>query len=398
VQADTVISRILARVDASMDAAALDEATAEGADPALVAGARAAFGSWAAAVAATLVHLRAFYERIARNNADDDAPAGPADDPWPERVVGPDSDVDAWALLDGQRAALVALPHLGARAEPWLDHPDGAGEEGDLRRLVLSGGDTGLILVTASGAAVALDQRLLPPWDGGPPGRALAHRFEGLEHGDPVVAALPRSSFRAAPRYYTLSSSGNLKASDTAELRKLGTEAMAAALVRDDVIVDAFAGPVDAPIFVASSHGKAIVFESGEIRSQGRKATGVRAIALDPDATAVGGFVVQPGAWIVLAMRSGLLKRTRVNEYRPQGRAGGGLQSVRLSPDDRVVAVGQGRLGDDLVVITSAGRWGRFPLWCVPPAGRAGRGERVLAIEDGETITAVAAAPAGPLD
>lgn len=156
-----------------------------------------------------------------------------------------------------------------------------------------------------------------------------------------------------------------------------------------------FTGPVDAAICVLSSHARAIVFDAAEVRSQGRKATGVRAIGLEGDAQAVAAFAVRPGDWIALATAGGMMKRMRASDFRPQGRAGGGLQSCRLQGTDRVVCGARLLLADDVFVVTNHGRWARFPAFELPFGARSARGERILELLDGEQIVSIQTAPAG---
>ena len=86
--ADSVISKILARIDDGADIDALSEPSVAASDARLLSEAQAAFGSWPRALAGTLVHLRTFYERINQSaGADDDDAGSTVDDPRPERVL-----------------------------------------------------------------------------------------------------------------------------------------------------------------------------------------------------------------------------------------------------------------------------------------------------------------------
>lgn len=397
--ADTVISKILSRVDAGATHDSLRESTIATEAPELLHVARAAFGSWDVALAATLIHLRSFYERLARNEENDDSEVIAADEPRPERRVTGAADMMAWVLTSSGQALTRELTEFAATEQPTLCEPLFAGDpRHSFARLQLGDGDTGVVLITATGKALAIDQRLLPTWAAGAPARLVSQRFEGLDAGDSVIAAIPRSALRTHPRFYTVSAHGNLKATDCDELRKLSSEALAAALVRDgDHIVDVFTGPVDATICVLSSHARAIVFDAAEVRSQGRKATGVRAIALEGDAQAIGAFAVRPGDWIALATAGGMMKRMRASDFRPQGRAGGGLQSCRLQGTDRVVCSARLVLADDVFVVTNRGRWARFAAFELPFGARSARGERILDLEDGEQIVSMQTAPAGTI-
>lgn len=394
--ADFVISRILARIDAGPDADSLIEENVATTDARLLADAVAAFGSWPRALAGTLVHLRTFYERINQTaGADEDDGGSNVDDPRPERVVTGLARSAAFVLTQGGNALSADLSDFVSAETPatgsWAA-PSGS----EVPRTIVGGlTDSGVVMFTHTGKAVAADLRLLSAWSS-PTVRQLWQRFEGLDASDRVVALFARSDLRAEPRFYTVSAEGQFKASDCSELRKLGSEAMAGALLKDDdTLLAAWCGPVDERVMLIGSHGRGIVFDASEVRSQGRKATGVRGIAIEGDARVVGAFAADPTGWVVIATSSGLMKRTRIADYRPQGRAGGGLQTCRLSGGERVVAAGCAKLDGDVIAVTSQGRWMRFPTWDVPFGTRAARGERCVELDQGEQIVALRGVVAG---
>jgi len=396
---DTAISRILAFVDAGADVESLLAENACDDSPDLFAGVVEAFGSWDAGVAATLVHLRAFYEAASQRDADASGGGTTEDDPRPERVVTPDQHRDLILLARSGQAFATSLDVLPPTPEPVLrSFPDGPGRRQTVDRVALGADDGGVLLLTSKGEAVAVDRRLLPAWDPDAVPRSLA-RYEGLTDEDAFVTACARRGLRADDRFYSVSLNGQIKATDTKDFKRIGADAMVAVLLRDgDALVDVYTGAHDARVCVASSHGKALVFDMDSVRSQGRRATGVRAIKLDAGAHVVGSFVVPEDGWLLLVTESGLIKRTKMVDYRPQGRDGGGLQSVRLGGDDTVACVGVARPHDDAFVVTSTGRFARFPLWDVPFGGRAAKGETLLDLDEGESIVQVLGVPAGEFE
>ncbi len=398
--ARTFTSRLLAYIDDGAEAENLTEDAVRDEAPELHRGGVVACGSWDAALAHALVFLRGFYEKVeARQRADDDA-GDVSDIERPERNVGPGAAWELYALATSGVIVRLEPDRLAPTARPELrELTDGPGAEHRLDRLFAGGDDGAAVLVTTRGNGVSVDHRLLAMWEHGAAPRMPWVQFSGLERDEVLATAMPRRTLRDADRLYSVSLGGQLKATDAKEYRRLSTEATVALLLRDDdVLVSLFAGAADASICVASSHGKALVFDASSVRSQGRRATGVRAIALDPDATVVGAFVVEPGQHMVLATESGLLKRTPMSAFRPQGRAGGGLQTCRLANDDHVAAVGSVDPAGDVALVTDRGRVARFPAFDVPFGDRAARGEHVLDLEPGEQIVQVLGLPAGPLD
>lgn len=349
-----------------------------------------AFGSWEAYIAAALVRLR----RITageRRVAEDSRP----DEPRPERVVGPAGRGHVFAISTRGYAFVLSLADVPATWERALYDLD-APEDHTLARLDAAEDDTAVVLVTSLGNGLAVDLRLLPAWESDALVRPLTQRFSGLESSERLVCAFPKRALRTGNRVYFVSTGGQVKASDASEYRKLSSEALAATLLRDDdSLLTAFAAPAECRITLWSSMAKALVFEAEELRSQGRKATGVKGIGLDEGAHVVAAFVGHEEGMVVLATRQGYFKRMRMTDFRPQGRAGGGLQTCRLVAGDEVVSVCAVELAGDLTVITTTGRVARFPAYEVPLHGRAARGDQLLELQDGEQILRIQGVAAG---
>src|SRR5699024_2671248 len=155
-----------------------------------------------------------------------------------------------------------------------------------------------------------------------------------------------------------------------------------------------FSGHADAQIFLASSGGKAIVFDASELRSQGLRAQGVRGIQLGDGHTVIGAFALEED-YVVLITALGYIKRMNLDECRPQGRGGAGLQTCKLADDDRVVAMVQASINDDVMLIGTDGQYLRLPVWQIPEMGRPARGDRLVAIDAEQQILDACAVPAG---
>ena len=355
------------------------------------------FGSWDQYLAATLVHLRRFYETQERRESDS-ATAELIDDERPERTTGSAANNDAYVVAASGFAFVMQAPLLHASETPSLNRfPAGPHGEHIPESIVVADDDPGVCVFTSGGNGLAVDARLLPRYEPDAIVRPLNARFSGLSSTETVISVLPRRALRDLARFYFITVQGQLKASDTSEYRKMSSEATLSTLVRDDdALLCVVAGANDAMLSVWSSLGKALVFDAAEVRSQGRKATGVKAIALDPGARAVSAFVsAGRSTFVVLATAQGLFKRMRMSDFRPQGRAGNGLQTCRLNPGDEVVCVASIALADDVVIVTSKGRYARFPVYDIPLMNRAAKGDSLIALGDSETLVSVQGFPAG---
>lgn len=390
------ITDLLAFIDSGADADALLETTISIDSPEIYRAGVERFGSWDAALAAALVWLR----ELDRTPASGDGDSVLTDVPRPERRLTPDSHTSLFVVassgamleydldrievtLDRALAPMPDTPVAGSPRPTWF---------------VPGGDDTSVVLVTTSGQGLAADARILGRWAPDTMVRAPAHRFSGLESDEVIATGMLRRRLRLADRFYSVSVFGQVKASDAKEYERLSGDATPALLLKDgDALLDVFAGANDTHVFVASSAGKGIHFPTEDIRSQGRRATGVRAISLDPGARVVGAFDTTGCEWIALSTERGVMKRMPISEFRPQKRGGGGLQTYRVA-DDPVAAVAPAPIDGDVLVLTDHGRITRFPTWDLPLGNRAARGESMLALAEGETVLQVLGVAAGSAD
>ena len=392
-----VIDDILSFIEHGADADDLLEATVSIDSPALYQAGIAEFDSWDSALANALVylHARGENERARPRSTGGDG----ADDPRPDRVVGYEASNHLHVITRSGLVANLTLDELAPTSMPSLaEFPRGPGGEHQLESIAPGIDDFALVLITNAGQGLALDTRMLPHWDEDAMMRPLAHRFGSIEPDEVVACVLPRRLLRDAERFYSVSVYGQIKATASKEYGRLSGDAMTALLVKDgDALHSVFAGESRTTVFVGSSAAKAIVFDTRDIRSQGRKATGVRAIGLDPDARVVGAFDTAEQEWVGLATERGLMKRMRISDFRPQGRGGGGLQSCRLGGGDHVASMAPLSLDGDVIVLTDRGRVTRFPAYEVPFGQRASKGEEILDLADDECVVQIAGVPAGEL-
>lgn len=390
------ITDLLAFIDSGADDDALLETTIGIDSPELYRTGVETFGSWDAALAAALVWLRALE---AAPSAGEESSVL-LDVPRPERRVRPEAHTSLFVVAHSGAMLEYDLDRVAVRHDRALDSLPDAPISGAQRAawLVAGGDDTSMVLVTTRGQGVAADSRLLGRWDVDTLVREPSHRFSGLDSDEVFATGVLRRQVRLADRFYSVSVFGQIKASDAKEYERLSADATPALLLKDgDALLEVFAGAADTHVFVASSAGKGIHFPTADIRSQGRRATGVRAIGLDAGARVVGAFDTAGCEWIVLATDAGIMKRMPMSEFRPQKRGGGGLQTYRVS-DDPVAAVAGAPIDGDVIVLTDRGRVTRFPTYDLPLANRAGRGEPMLQLEEGEAVVQLMGVPAGSSD
>lgn len=393
-----VIDDILSFLQHGADADDLLEATVSIDSPELYQRGLDEFDSWDSALANALVYVHG-QASGSNQRARPSSGGGDDDSPRPDRVLTHEARNFLHVLTRSGLVANLQLDQLPVQRAPELrEFLRGPGSEHRMEMLIPGVDDFALVLVTNVGNGIALDARLLPSWDEDAVMRALSHRFGSIGADESVAALIPRRVLRDSERFYSVSVFGQIKATDSREYGRLSSDAITALLIKDgDALQTVFSGDSRTNVFVGSSAAKAIVFETRDIRSQGRKATGVRAIGLDPDARVVGAFDTAGVEWVGLATDRGLFKRMRLSDFRPQGRGGNGLQSCRLAAGDHVASMGPLALDGDAIIVTDRGRVTRFPAYEIPFGQRASRGEPLVELAEDELVAQIIGVPPGEL-
>jgi len=159
-------------------------------------------------------------------------------------------------------------------------------------------------------------------------------------------------------------------------------------------------------LFVASTHdwllvfttlGKVFsmrVFELPELARDAKGRALVNLLEFEPgekvaDCRAVSGFE-DPDQYMLLATRSGVVKKTALEQYRR--RRTKGLIAVKLREGDELVDAVVTRTGDELVLATAKGMAIRFPESDARPMGRDTSGVRGIKLGSGDRLVGMVVA------
>ncbi|MBU2612225.1 MAG: DNA gyrase subunit A [Nanoarchaeota archaeon] len=140
---------------------------------------------------------------------------------------------------------------------------------------------------------------------------------------------------------------------------------------------------------LATKLGKAIRFNSKEIRSMGRASYGVTGIKLADKDEVVSLEVLKTDA-IFTITKKGYGKRTSVKDYRKTARAGKGVINLKVTDKSgEVVNAISVNDGDSIIITTAKGQVIRMNLKSIRVMGRAAQGVRVVKLQSGDYVTDV---------
>lgn len=354
------------------------------------------FGSWDAALVATLVDaLASPGGASARRSSSGNSgrSAAPAEEPV-DRIVTEKVRDPLYATTTGGPFFWVAGEELVRTDDAVrLEIPPDAGA---IERFFHVGDPDGLFLFSTEGRTYGMDKRMLPQWMG-PSQLKDLHDSLPLLQDEEIALVLPRHAMYEG-RYIHVTREGKGKASDVQEIgRALDRTGREAFLVNEgDVPVAIWSAPLRSTVFCASAMGLGIHFDAkGDMRTMGRKAVGVNVMKLDDEGDAiVNAFRGDDGVeQLAVITEEGSGKRIDFEDFRIQGRGGAGMQVCKLDSGDRVAGVVPVDPAEDLVITTSRGRVLRTEAQTFPSMGRPAKGNRMIELSGDERVIGLSVVP-----
>jgi len=140
-------------------------------------------------------------------------------------------------------------------------------------------------------------------------------------------------------------------------------------------------------ISLATKNGKAIRFNSDNVRSMGRASYGVTGIKMDKSDEVVSLEVLDTEAVLTIT-KNGYGKRTAVKDYRKTARAGKGVINLKVSAKTgEVVTAVTVNANDGIIITTAKGIVIRTSLKNIRVMGRAAQGVRIVKLQAGDSVT-----------
>jgi DNA gyrase subunit A len=140
-------------------------------------------------------------------------------------------------------------------------------------------------------------------------------------------------------------------------------------------------------VSLATKKGKAIRFNSDDVRETGRNSYGVTGIKLEKDDEVVSLGILNTEAILTIS-KNGYGKRTSVGDYRKTARAGKGVINLKVSEKTGdVVSTITVDDKDGIIITTAKGMVIRTSLKNIRVMGRAAQGVRIVKLQEGDAVT-----------
>jgi DNA gyrase subunit A len=320
------------------------------------------------------------------------------------RIEHSQSDLDILDLIPPEDV-VVTLSHAGYIKRQPLDvyraqRRGGRGrsatalkDEDFIERLWIANTHDTLLAFTGLGRVFKLSVYQVPEASPTSRGRPIVNMLP-LETGEKIQAVVPVHAFSDEYYVFFATRAGVVKKtplSDYQNVRANGIRAIE--LDEGDGLVNVALTDGDSDIMLFGSHGKAVRFAEGGVRSMGRVTRGVIGMRFPEDATdarVVAMLVVEGEGDVLIATARGYGKRTAVSEFPQKGRGTQGVIAIQTSErNGELVGAIQLTEQHDVMLISNQGTLVRTRAGEISQVGRNTQGVTLIRLPEDETLVGV---------
>ena len=216
--------------------------------------------------------------------------------------------------------------------------------------------------------------------------------FLPFEEGEKVAAVISARSFPEDEYLMFATESGMVKKTAMSEYSRSRKDGLIAINLKDgDNLIAVRRVKEDDKVILASDAGKAIMWESSQVRPTGRGTQGVRGITLPNDAKLLGMEITNGAGDLFVITEHGYGKRTSVSDYPLQNRGGQGVYTIVMTAKKgKLVACKVVGPQHEIMVISSEGVVIRVKAIDIPKLGRSTQGVKIMDMAAEDTVTAIA--------
>jgi len=263
-------------------------------------------------------------------------------------------------------------------------------EDDVISNIVIVNTHTDLMFFTSYGKVYKLRAHQIPELSKTAKGLPIVNLIQ-IEKDEEVRSLISADSYEGFDMFFA-TKNGVVKKTDAIEFERVNRNGKKAITLKEnDRLLGVSLIPQDSEtqIVLGNSNGKAIRFNSTDVRNMGRTAAGVRGMNID------GGTVVDyassaNGDLILSISENGFGKLTDINEYRLTKRGGKGVATINTNKAGALVGLRAVVGTEDLMVITNKGTVIRTTVEQISQSSRNTKGVKIVSPREGEIITSIA--------
>lgn len=265
-------------------------------------------------------------------------------------------------------------------------------EDDDVEKVLATNTHTDLLIFTTYGKVYRVRAHQIPELSKQAKGIPFINIID-IAKDEKVVSLLPVETYEAGKFLFTVTKQGVVKKTPIEEYSRINKNGkLALGMREDDMLIKAMIVTDADEIIIGGSNGKVVRFDSMEVRSMGRTATGVKGIDLSDDAKAkvVGASLTSAGTHVLSVGKDGYGKMTPVVEYRKTKRGAKGVKSIDVEKAGFLKFVEIVKGSEDILIITKLGITIRTSLDQVSTSSRGTKGVKVISLKEDNSIKSIA--------
>lgn len=246
-----------------------------------------------------------------------------------------------------------------------------------------------LLLFTNQGRVHQLKVHQVPEGSRTARGAHIANLLP-LEENEFVATAFSVREFTDDQYFLFVSKKGMVKRTDATQYEKIRRSGIIAVGLREnDELITVRQVTDESQVVLTTSKGLAIRFNVTDVRPMGRRASGVKGVALRSKDTVVACVICTEAdeSSIMSISEKGFGKRTKLELYRTQTRGGRGVINFKVTPrTGNVIGAVQVEGDDTLLLLTSDNKIIHIGVEEVRNIGRATQGVRLVTLDNEATV------------
>ena len=266
-------------------------------------------------------------------------------------------------------------------------------DDDDVEKIVVANTHADVLFFTNTGRVFRTRGHELPVGSRTSKGKP-ANNFLPIDKKEKVLSILPIGSEYEGYLIF-VTKNGLIKKTDAKEFAKLNRNGKIAISLRegDDLFAVHFV-PTDVEMFVGSSTGHVVRFNTTEIRPLSRIASGVKAINVGPKGIVVGSGTSNDGEYILSVGERGIGILTEADAYRLAKRGGKGVLTMKSTPKTgHLLTILAVNLNDELLMVSKTGNVIRLAIQNISIISRNASGVKLMNLDEKDKLVSLALFP-----
>ncbi len=262
--------------------------------------------------------------------------------------------------------------------------------DGDyIEDIIITNTHTDLLFFTSLGKVFRIRAHQIPQLGKNAKGLPIINLIK-FEDNPEIRSIIPLDSYGNNDLLF-VTKNGIVKRTSAHEFERINRNGKKAITLKENDIllgVTPIPSKEESQIILGNSNGKAIRFNSNDVRTMGRSASGVKGINID-DGEVVDYASSARGHLILSISENGFGKLTELDNYRITKRGGKGVITINTAKAGNLIGLTAVKGNEDLMIITDKGTIIRTELSQISTFSRTAKGVTIVKLKPGEKITSL---------